>query len=261
MPRGVSLYDEAQLQGRLWTPAVARDRVTLEFDVSQFTVDADGSGNVQTWRNASASSNNATQATSTARPALTNNYANGRTFIVGAASKYLNLTSALAATDCTIYAVFQYTGTASSYRTIVANASSTNCAYFGAQSNNTNLVMGRSSVVDELTIAVPFVGYHVASCRFAYLSGTGNTHVIGINGTLATKTTAAATYGSGINQILADRGSAAWTGGFGHLIVFAGRHTDDEMRRFEGYLAWRWGLVANLPAAHPFKSRPPLIGG
>jgi hypothetical protein len=37
--------------------------------------------------------------------------------------------------------------------------------------------------------------------------------------------------------------------------------TDDRRRQtVEGYLAWKWGLVANLPAAHPFKNRPPLIG-
>jgi hypothetical protein len=38
--------------------------------------------------------------------------------------------------------------------------------------------------------------------------------------------------------------------------------TTDNRRRqtVEGYLAHKWGLVANLPAAHPFKNRPPLIG-
>ncbi len=30
-------------------------------------------------------------------------------------------------------------------------------------------------------------------------------------------------------------------------------------QRAEGYAAWKWGLVANLPAAHPFKNRPPLV--
>jgi hypothetical protein len=33
-----------------------------------------------------------------------------------------------------------------------------------------------------------------------------------------------------------------------------------DRERLEGYLAWKWGLVANLRAAHPFKNRPPLIG-
>ena len=27
----------------------------------------------------------------------------------------------------------------------------------------------------------------------------------------------------------------------------------------EGYLAWKWNLQANLPTAHPFRNRPPLI--
>ena len=27
----------------------------------------------------------------------------------------------------------------------------------------------------------------------------------------------------------------------------------------EGYLAWKWGLTANLPTAHRFKNRPPLV--
>ncbi len=30
-------------------------------------------------------------------------------------------------------------------------------------------------------------------------------------------------------------------------------------QRAEGYAAWKWGLTANLPAAHPFKNRPPLV--
>jgi hypothetical protein len=32
-----------------------------------------------------------------------------------------------------------------------------------------------------------------------------------------------------------------------------------ERQRAKGYAAWKWGLVANLPAAHPFKNRPPLV--
>ncbi|MFO0390925.1 MAG: beta strand repeat-containing protein [Planctomycetota bacterium] len=35
-------------------------------------------------------------------------------------------------------------------------------------------------------------------------------------------------------------------------------NTDQATRqRIEGYLAWKWGLTANLPAGHPFKSAPP----
>jgi hypothetical protein len=38
--------------------------------------------------------------------------------------------------------------------------------------------------------------------------------------------------------------------------------TDARLRQqIEGYLAWKWGLTTNLPASHPFRNRPPLIGG
>ncbi len=38
------------------------------------------------------------------------------------------------------------------------------------------------------------------------------------------------------------------------------RTTNTSSRQIvEGYLAWKWGLTANLPTAHPFKNRPPLV--
>jgi hypothetical protein len=30
-----------------------------------------------------------------------------------------------------------------------------------------------------------------------------------------------------------------------------------QQQQVEGYLAWKWGLVGNLPATHPFKNAPP----
>lgn len=34
--------------------------------------------------------------------------------------------------------------------------------------------------------------------------------------------------------------------------------TAAERARLDGYLAWKYGLTANLPAGHPYKSRPPI---
>jgi hypothetical protein len=49
-------------------------------------------------------------------------------------------------------------------------------------------------------------------------------------------------------------GNVAETG----ILPFA--VTLKEEQQLAGYILWRWGLTANLPAAHPFKNRPPLIG-
>jgi hypothetical protein len=33
----------------------------------------------------------------------------------------------------------------------------------------------------------------------------------------------------------------------------------DTIEKLEGYLAWKWGLVTNLPVAHSYKNKPPVI--
>ena len=46
--------------------------------------------------------------------------------------------------------------------------------------------------------------------------------------------------------------------GYVHEIVFyRSTLTTAQQQQVEGYLAWKWGLQANLPATHPFKLWPP----
>lgn len=35
--------------------------------------------------------------------------------------------------------------------------------------------------------------------------------------------------------------------------------SDDDRQRLEGWAAWRYGLVGNLPIGHPYKAAPPLL--
>jgi len=49
-------------------------------------------------------------------------------------------------------------------------------------------------------------------------------------------------------------------GWFGTMAEFIGTDTrwDTTTRqKLEGYLAWKWGVVGNLPAIHPYKNYPP----
>lgn len=45
-------------------------------------------------------------------------------------------------------------------------------------------------------------------------------------------------------------------GDFGEAICLSNQD-DDEARKVEGYLAWKWGLQANLPGGHPYVAGPP----
>jgi hypothetical protein len=42
------------------------------------------------------------------------------------------------------------------------------------------------------------------------------------------------------------------------LVAVDRRLTADEEARLEGYLAWRWGIAAQLPATHPYRNAPPV---
>jgi hypothetical protein len=45
------------------------------------------------------------------------------------------------------------------------------------------------------------------------------------------------------------------------IIITNSNITTDIRQRIEGYLAHKWGLVANLPSDHPYKIYPPTSGG
>jgi hypothetical protein len=46
-------------------------------------------------------------------------------------------------------------------------------------------------------------------------------------------------------------------GSIAEVVMFAGVVSDSNRQRIEGYLAHKWGLTANLPAGHPYKTVGP----
>ena len=54
--------------------------------------------------------------------------------------------------------------------------------------------------------------------------------------------------------------SSYWSGNCSELILGSTPLTTVNRQLIKGYLAWKWKLNANLPASHPFRTRPPLIG-
>ena len=52
---------------------------------------------------------------------------------------------------------------------------------------------------------------------------------------------------------------ARYFGGDVHEVIIGGDMSISDVQKIEGYLAWKWGLAANLDAAHPYKLTPPKI--
>jgi len=51
--------------------------------------------------------------------------------------------------------------------------------------------------------------------------------------------------------------SRYYNGYIGDFIFFGTSYTTTEREKTEGYLAWKWGIQANLPSGHPYKSAAP----
>lgn len=60
-----------------------------------------------------------------------------------------------------------------------------------------------------------------------------------------------------IGRLAANVTGADFNGNIYELFVINGALNDDEIYRLEGYLAWRWGRQATLPANHAYKSAAP----
>jgi hypothetical protein len=48
-------------------------------------------------------------------------------------------------------------------------------------------------------------------------------------------------------------------GQIAEIVIAQSSLSTDNRQKLEGYLAWKWGLQANLPAGHPYKNSPPTI--
>lgn len=52
---------------------------------------------------------------------------------------------------------------------------------------------------------------------------------------------------------------ASWNGTVSEIITYNRSLTNSEIQAVEGYLSWKWGLPANMPTGHPFRTSLPAL--
>jgi len=85
-----------------------------------------------------------------------------------------------------------------------------------------------------------------------------NSHIVHRNASSVATATKAATSGLVSNYSIGRAGSILSDGRFCEYIVLRRNATTTERQKLEGYLAHKWGLTANLPADHPYKTAVPV---
>jgi hypothetical protein len=263
MPRGINAFDEALLQKRLWTP---RQLLTkLWFDADDLSTITTISGNVSQWNDKSGNGNDASQSTSSNRPSVSVASLNNRNVVTfNGSSQYLNHNYSSGAAPHSVFVVGRRLSGGSTDFQVFINAVAPNTPFgvnISAKASGSvnwgnyinNWTQSNNSCLDTWRI----MGIVSPS------SSSGN-EIFATDGTQVS-VTYTARYSGDINNRRAIGGDPTFNVGYlsGNIaeIVHVNRALSTvEQNLLEGYFAHKWGLTNNLPPAHPFRNRPPLLG-
>jgi hypothetical protein len=234
-----------------WTPA---DIATVGwYDASDTDTITDVAGAVSQWDDKSGNGNDVAQATGSAQPITgtrTQNGLNVLDFISGD-----TLTKAFSADleqPFSVYVVGKFDRDSGARMTLIANLGA-NTFYIAGGNPNTFLWTGggtQPSFAND-------TGYHLFEATVDgnpsefLVDGTsvGAINPLGILSPLQ---------GISIGSNQNGTGSESLDGTVGEVVIVPSNLSLTDRQKLEGYLAWKWGTVANLDAGHPYKTLKPL---
>jgi hypothetical protein len=262
MPRGVSRYDEAALQGRLWTPALMTTELWLDADdVSTITI-ATG---VSEFRDKSGKARHFSMAATAAQPLSVSNALNGRNVINFVSTDSLQNSTAIPFNDLgnnSLYLVANRTGRTASFNVAVilsrANARTRSIltefpgtppkwgTYAAAPAASPAGSVGAEYqicelIADQATDAYLFYQNGISQ-------GSSATGIVNKN----------TVFNNGVSFLGNDQYGSWFQGNIAEVVFCDEKHSDAVRELVEGYLSWKWGI--SLVASHRFANRPPLIG-
>lgn len=119
--------------------------------------------------------------------------------------------------------------------------------------------------VDRQGISSANLSSIAANTPFMYVANRGASGwFLGVNGSgdlrnLTSGTRHAMHFSEGL-MIGGQQGNSLlnmWDGNIAEVIIAQSEWSTSDRQKLEGYLAWKWGLVANLPINHLYKNRAP----
>lgn len=133
---------------------------------------------------------------------------------------------------------------------------------FYRQPNGVNLQFGGWASVATSTFSLDIGGsHHIFGFANTALSGTGNLELMkdGQVQTLTTSNPLNTTLdGFSVGSLQGSNVGTYYSAiSVAEIVVLYSAITTQNRQKIEGYLAHKWGLTANLPAAHPYKSAAP----
>jgi hypothetical protein len=217
------------------------------------------SGAVSQWNDKSGNARHATQATAGNRPAYASATVNGKnTLTFDGSSDSLSVVSGFTLSSFACFAVFEPSAKSNSYIYLIWS---------------TNPAIPQLSLISRYATPGNYEFYQTGTARqvisgsatgqnIAYYERSGSTVTPRFNGgsaiTSATVDSADTTVSiHRIGALLESSFTEYYQGIFCELILIGSVPSAGTRQRIEGYLAHKWGLTANLPAGHPYKTIGP----
>jgi hypothetical protein len=236
---------------KLWRPDELGADLALWLDAEDTASITLNGSTVSQWNDKSGNGRNATQATEANQPAYLATDFNGKPSVTWTSINKIMQTSAFAAQS--FYFATRYSnGTQATWVTNFPGL-------FGGDSSPIGLI-GTASGAD--------VWYNVNIFNTIRRDGgseenTNTSSLVALpipNGIISARAASAQTPSNtwkiGNDRALTARG---WTGPIAEVIATSAILSTEDRQKLEGYLAWKWGLAANLPADHPYKLNPPTV--
>jgi hypothetical protein len=267
---GSSLWNPSQLTSAVWFDAADATTITLN------------GSNVSQWNDKSGNNRNATQGTAAAQPLFVPTGMNGLPTLQTDGGDFLSIGLRFGlfqnVSGATIALVIKY-----SLGTYVINALSAFVST-GASLTMTRFGLTPSAISNSLAVAGrrldtdSFVAVESSTSRVS-ASGVGIIEVGNAdyanaranhftNGTQDATNVTFQTAGNTENTTaqaaslfaISSTSNQLLSGcQISEVLMFNSTLTTTDRQKLEGYLAWKWGTVASLPAGHPYKNSPPYL--
>ena len=226
-------------------------------DVSTMTLSG---SNVTQWNDKSGNGRNASNLQTGAL--LTTNVQNGLSVLRfnGSTNNYSVSYSSFPRTAYTIFTVQFLSDSSSTYRRVIHGGASTNDQFLfvGVVGQNVATFTGSGSAWNDLNANTPNSN-NLNLWRIVTTWVSGSTLTPYVDGTAQNnKTGTTAAFNNLTIGLSSASGNQRWFGDVGEIIIFDSALSTGQRQQIEGYLAWKWGLVSNLPSTHSFKRIQPL---
>jgi len=250
-----------------WTPADITTALWL--DAADASTITESGGAVSQWNDKSGNGRDISQASSTQRPTLATTGLNGKpTLDFDGSNDYLFNASVGASglSNATIISVFkQVTGGANEDHQIAIGQTGTagKVRGFYRPPNGTVLAFAAWAIIQSSSFSLDIGGgHHIFGFANTALSGSNNLAMFK-DGSVETLTASAA-LSTTLDGFSVGSLQGASVGNYysnisvAEIIVLYEAISAVNRQKLEGYLAHKWGLTANLPADHPYKTAVPV---